>query len=133
MATRRIRSIVIQAGSTGQVGDIDHKIPFNHANPKAGGLTVPWNLKCLCLAPPPGNFGLKKLSSQQTSSVALPHLTPRRVAAEFRLLCAPEASASLAAPDAQRPRVDADRLSTRGRHTLPSAQLPGGFGHACSG
>ena len=48
MATRRIRSIVIQAGSTGQVGDIDHTIPFNHANPKAGGLTVPWNLKCLC-------------------------------------------------------------------------------------
>ncbi len=48
MATRRIRSIVIQAGSTGQVGRIDHTIPFNHANPKAGGLTVPWNLKCMC-------------------------------------------------------------------------------------
>ena len=48
MATRRIRGIVIQAGSTGQVGDIDHTIPFNHANPKAGGLTVPWNLKCMC-------------------------------------------------------------------------------------
>ncbi|BBU20666.1 HNH endonuclease signature motif containing protein [Mycobacterium xenopi] len=30
------------------VCDIDHTIPFNHANPKAGGLTVPWNLKCLC-------------------------------------------------------------------------------------
>ena len=26
MATRRIRGIVIQAGSTGQVGDIDHTI-----------------------------------------------------------------------------------------------------------
>lgn len=48
MATRRIRSIVIQAGSTGQVGDIDHTIPFNHANPKAGGLTVPWKVRCLC-------------------------------------------------------------------------------------
>jgi hypothetical protein len=30
------------------VCDIDHTIPFNHADPKAGGLTVPWNLKCLC-------------------------------------------------------------------------------------
>ena len=48
MATRRIRSIVIQAGSTGQVGDIDHTIPFNHANPKAGGLTVPWKLCGVC-------------------------------------------------------------------------------------
>ncbi|BCO33942.1 hypothetical protein MHEC_03750 [Mycobacterium heckeshornense] len=28
--------------------DIDHTIPFNHSDPKAGGLTVPWNLKCLC-------------------------------------------------------------------------------------
>jgi hypothetical protein len=30
------------------VCDVDHTIPFNHADPKAGGLTVPWNLKCLC-------------------------------------------------------------------------------------
>jgi hypothetical protein len=30
------------------VCDIDHTIPFNHVDPKAGGLTVPWNLKCLC-------------------------------------------------------------------------------------
>jgi hypothetical protein len=30
------------------VCDLDHTIPFNHANPPAGGLTVPWNLKCLC-------------------------------------------------------------------------------------
>lgn len=28
--------------------DIDHTIPFNHADPAAGGLTVRWNLKCLC-------------------------------------------------------------------------------------
>ncbi|WP_375487120.1 DUF222 domain-containing protein, partial [uncultured Mycobacterium sp.] len=28
--------------------DIDHTIPFNHADRKAGGLTVWWNLKCLC-------------------------------------------------------------------------------------
>ncbi|MGV0770963.1 DUF222 domain-containing protein [Mycobacterium syngnathidarum] len=28
--------------------DIDHTIPFNHRDPAAGGLTVPWNLKCLC-------------------------------------------------------------------------------------
>lgn len=28
--------------------DIDHTIPFNHLNPQAGGLTVVWNLKCLC-------------------------------------------------------------------------------------
>jgi hypothetical protein len=28
--------------------DIDHTIPFNHADPKTGGSTVPWNLKCLC-------------------------------------------------------------------------------------
>ena len=28
--------------------DIDHTVPFNHANPEAGGLTVAWNLKCLC-------------------------------------------------------------------------------------
>ncbi|OCB52138.1 hypothetical protein A5722_28070 [Mycobacterium vulneris] len=28
--------------------DVDHTIPFNHANPERGGLTVPWNLKCLC-------------------------------------------------------------------------------------
>ncbi|MGH3969545.1 MAG: HNH endonuclease signature motif containing protein [Mycobacterium sp.] len=28
--------------------DIDHTIPFNHASPLAGGLTVALNLKCLC-------------------------------------------------------------------------------------
>lgn len=28
--------------------DLDHTIPFNHANPAAGGLTVLGNLKCLC-------------------------------------------------------------------------------------
>jgi hypothetical protein len=28
--------------------DIDHTVPFNHANPAAGGLTVPWNLACKC-------------------------------------------------------------------------------------
>ena len=28
--------------------DIDHTVPFNHADPAKGGLTVPWNLKCLC-------------------------------------------------------------------------------------
>jgi hypothetical protein len=28
--------------------DIDHTIPFNHADPAAGGLTVPWNLACYC-------------------------------------------------------------------------------------
>jgi hypothetical protein len=28
--------------------DIDHTIPFNHANPAAGGLTVPWNQACYC-------------------------------------------------------------------------------------
>jgi hypothetical protein len=28
--------------------DIDHTIPFNHANPAAGGLTVPGNLACYC-------------------------------------------------------------------------------------
>jgi hypothetical protein len=28
--------------------DIDHTIPFNPANPAAGGLTVPWNLACYC-------------------------------------------------------------------------------------
>lgn len=28
--------------------DVDHTIPFNHDNPTSGGLTVPWNLKCLC-------------------------------------------------------------------------------------
>jgi Domain of unknown function (DUF222) len=28
--------------------DIDHTVPFNHANPAAGGLTVPWNLACYC-------------------------------------------------------------------------------------
>jgi hypothetical protein len=35
-------------GRRAMVCDIDHTIPFNHADPKAGGLTVPWNLKCLC-------------------------------------------------------------------------------------
>jgi hypothetical protein len=29
--------------------DLDlHTTPFNHANPAAGGLTVPWNLACYC-------------------------------------------------------------------------------------
>ena len=28
--------------------DIDHTIPFHHANPTTGGLTIPSNLKCLC-------------------------------------------------------------------------------------
>src|SRR5882757_4954086 len=28
--------------------DIDHTVPFNHADPAAGGLTVPWNLACYC-------------------------------------------------------------------------------------
>jgi Domain of unknown function (DUF222) len=28
--------------------DIDHTVVFNHANPAAGGLTVPWNLACYC-------------------------------------------------------------------------------------
>jgi len=28
--------------------DVDHTIPFNHADPKAGGLTLLTNLKCLC-------------------------------------------------------------------------------------
>ena len=28
--------------------DIDHTIPFNHTNPAAGGLTVPWDLACYC-------------------------------------------------------------------------------------
>lgn len=28
--------------------DLDHTVPFNHANPAAGGLTVLENLKCLC-------------------------------------------------------------------------------------
>jgi hypothetical protein len=31
-----------------QVCDLDHSIPFNHLDPDAGGLTVPWNLKCVC-------------------------------------------------------------------------------------
>jgi hypothetical protein len=30
------------------VCDLDHTIPFDHADPGDGGLTVPWNLKCLC-------------------------------------------------------------------------------------
>jgi hypothetical protein len=29
-------------------GDIDHTTPFNHADPAAGGLTVPWDLACYC-------------------------------------------------------------------------------------
>ncbi len=28
--------------------DVDHTIAFNHADPRNGGLTVPWNLKCVC-------------------------------------------------------------------------------------
>ncbi|GAB3235933.1 HNH endonuclease signature motif containing protein [Mycolicibacterium hippocampi] len=28
--------------------DVDHTEPFNHADPGAGGLTVPWNLACYC-------------------------------------------------------------------------------------
>jgi hypothetical protein len=28
--------------------DIDHTVPFNHDDPAAGGLTVPWNLACKC-------------------------------------------------------------------------------------
>ena len=28
--------------------DVDHTVPFNHVNPAAGGLTVPWNLACYC-------------------------------------------------------------------------------------
>ncbi|HKV20269.1 MAG TPA: HNH endonuclease signature motif containing protein [Mycobacterium sp.] len=28
--------------------DVDHTIPFNHSDPRNGGKTVPWNLKCLC-------------------------------------------------------------------------------------
>lgn len=28
--------------------DLDHTVPFNHADPRIGGATVPWNLKCLC-------------------------------------------------------------------------------------
>jgi hypothetical protein len=28
--------------------DVDHTDPFNHVDPRNGGLTVPWNLKCLC-------------------------------------------------------------------------------------
>jgi uncharacterized protein DUF222 len=28
--------------------DIDHTTPFNHADPCAGGLTVPWDLGCYC-------------------------------------------------------------------------------------
>jgi hypothetical protein len=28
--------------------DIDHTTPFNHADPAAGGLTVPWDLACYC-------------------------------------------------------------------------------------
>jgi hypothetical protein len=30
-----------------QICDVDHTVPFNHADPRLGGLTVPWNLKCL--------------------------------------------------------------------------------------
>jgi Domain of unknown function (DUF222) len=28
--------------------DLDHTTPFNHADPTAGGLTVPWDLACYC-------------------------------------------------------------------------------------
>ncbi len=28
--------------------DVDHTVPFNHADPAAGGLTVPWDLACYC-------------------------------------------------------------------------------------
>ncbi len=28
--------------------DVDHTVPFNHADPASGGLTVPWNLACNC-------------------------------------------------------------------------------------
>lgn len=28
--------------------DLDHTVPFNHDDPAAGGLTVPWNLACFC-------------------------------------------------------------------------------------
>jgi Domain of unknown function (DUF222) len=28
--------------------DVDHTIPFNHPDPAAGGLTVPWDLACYC-------------------------------------------------------------------------------------
>jgi hypothetical protein len=28
--------------------DVDHTTPFNHGDPAAGGLTVPWNLGCYC-------------------------------------------------------------------------------------
>ena len=28
--------------------DIDHTVPFNHADPANGGLTVPWDLACYC-------------------------------------------------------------------------------------
>jgi hypothetical protein len=30
------------------VCDVDHTVAFNHADPRSGGLTVAWNLKCLC-------------------------------------------------------------------------------------
>ena len=30
------------------VCDLDHTIPFNHADPRKGGLTVAYNLKCVC-------------------------------------------------------------------------------------
>jgi hypothetical protein len=28
--------------------DVDHTVPFNHDDPAAGGLTVPWDLACYC-------------------------------------------------------------------------------------
>jgi hypothetical protein len=28
--------------------DVDHTVPFNKTDPRHGGLTVPWNLKCVC-------------------------------------------------------------------------------------
>jgi hypothetical protein len=30
------------------IADIDHTVPFNHAKPSTGGLTVPGNTKCYC-------------------------------------------------------------------------------------
>jgi hypothetical protein len=33
-------------GRPAEVCDIDHTVPFNHADPESGGLTVTWNLKC---------------------------------------------------------------------------------------
>ena len=30
------------------IGELDHIVPFNHANPSAGGWTIEANLECLC-------------------------------------------------------------------------------------